>query len=72
MAKIHSRLRDEGLAAEISMVELFQYPTVHALATYLGSREQAVPEGARVEVRTNRASELKRQRDRRRSLRSER
>ena len=36
MSKVHSRLRGEGLAGGLSMVELFQYPTVHSLARYLG------------------------------------
>jgi hypothetical protein len=70
MARIHSKLIDEGLAADVSMVELFQYPTVHSLAGFLGSRKQAEPESQRSEVRGSRASQLKRQRERRRSLRS--
>jgi aryl carrier-like protein len=43
MARVHAQLRDV-LQQEISMVELFQYPTISALAQHLTqqSQEQAV------------------------------
>jgi len=57
VAKVHTQLLQAGLAETLTMVELFQYPTVQALARYL-SREQ--PEAlettvaSRVETRQTR------------------
>jgi amino acid adenylation domain-containing protein len=50
MARVHGRLQKE-LGRKISMVELFQYPTVAALAAHLGGEAQ----GARV-VRRRKSS----------------
>jgi acyl carrier protein len=42
IAEVHSRLQDK-LAREISLVDLFEFPTVALLARHLGGAEQAVP-----------------------------
>jgi surfactin family lipopeptide synthetase A len=43
VVQVHSRL-EQVLAAELSVVDLFQYPTIHALAQYLG--QQNAPSSA--------------------------
>jgi len=70
MAKIHSRLQEEGFGSGLSMVELFQYPTVHSLARYLSSKESFEPDRERVEIRSARKASMKQQRERRRKVRS--
>lgn len=70
MAKIHSRLQEEGFGSGLSMVELFQYPTVHSLARYLSSKESFEPDRERVEIRSARKASMKQQRERRRKARS--
>lgn len=42
IAEVHSRLQDK-LAREISLVDLFEFPTVASLARHLGGEESAVP-----------------------------
>jgi amino acid adenylation domain-containing protein len=41
MLQIHSQLRD-FLGQELSMVEIFKYPTIHALAKYLSHKQSQV------------------------------
>jgi amino acid adenylation domain-containing protein len=62
MAQIHSRLQEQGWGRDLSLVELFQYPTVHSLARYLSQaqgrlsaslspvRESNVPGSERAEI----------------------
>jgi amino acid adenylation domain-containing protein len=42
MAKVHARLK-EALGREISLIELFQYPTVSSLARHLSGAADAAP-----------------------------
>jgi amino acid adenylation domain-containing protein len=42
MAKVHARLREE-LGREVSLIELFQYPTVGSLARHLAAPVEASP-----------------------------
>ena len=69
MAKVHSQLQTEGLAEAITIVELFQYPTVHSLAQYLSGKEVVKPNLERAEARSARESSMQQQKERRRQLR---
>jgi len=42
IAEVHSRLQDK-LAREISLVDLFEFPTVASLARHLGGEEYTAP-----------------------------
>ncbi|KAB8141160.1 amino acid adenylation domain-containing protein [Chloroflexia bacterium SDU3-3] len=42
MAQVHARLREQ-LGREVAMLDLFRFPTVGALARFLGQGEQAAP-----------------------------
>jgi amino acid adenylation domain-containing protein len=46
LAQVHRRLRSD-LGRELSMLELFQHPTIHGLAEYLGAAVRTPP-GSRV------------------------
>jgi amino acid adenylation domain-containing protein len=72
MARIQKQMLAKGLASELTIVELFQYPTVRSLAEYLDrSRDvQSVQAGSeRVDVRRARRTSMSRQRERRRASR---
>ncbi|CAG0933466.1 nonribosomal peptide synthetase DhbF [Thermoflexales bacterium] len=69
MAKVHNQLQAEGLAEALSIVELFQYPTVHSLAGYLSGKESLSLNQERTEVRGARESFMQQQKERRRQLR---
>jgi acyl carrier protein len=72
MAKVHQQLR-ETLESNPSMVELFQYTTVHSLAKHLShiQNEENVLQTSfeRVDIRRERKDSMKRQRQRRRKNR---
>jgi amino acid adenylation domain-containing protein len=71
MARIHGRLREEGIGNGLSMVELFQYPTVHALAAHLSNDGASSEMGReRVELRTSRQTSMSEQRRQRRERRT--
>ncbi|MBN2003126.1 MAG: amino acid adenylation domain-containing protein [Anaerolineae bacterium] len=74
VAKVHTQLLQAGLAETLTMVELFQYPTVQALARYL-SREQPEALGTtvteRVETRQTRQQAMQQQRERRQARRKQ-
>ncbi|MFY9825408.1 MAG: amino acid adenylation domain-containing protein, partial [Thermoanaerobaculia bacterium] len=53
MAKVHARLK-EALGREISLIELFQYPTVSSLARHLSGPLPAAGTAAAPEVRRDR------------------
>ena len=71
MAKVHSQLQTEGLAEAVSIVELFQYPTVHSLAGYLSGKEALSLNRERATVRSARESAMQQQKERRRQLRGQ-
>lgn len=74
MARIHGQLQGESFGKELSMVELFQYPTVHSLAKHLSQAqiEQLSLQSSRerVEIRSARRASMSQQRQRRRKSRS--
>jgi amino acid adenylation domain-containing protein len=61
LASLHARLRDE-LALPLSIRQLFEYPTVHALAQALTAGEPAAPAGGDVRRRAERAQRARRTR----------
>jgi acyl transferase domain-containing protein/acyl carrier protein len=56
MARVHHRLH-EALGREISMVELFQYPTIDALAKYLSGAKKSLSQGSRANFRRERMTQ---------------
>lgn len=56
MARVHHRLH-EALGREISMVELFQYPTIDALAKYLSGVKKSLSQGSRANFRRERMTQ---------------
>lgn len=65
--QMHSKLQ-EILDMDISVVEVFQYPTIHAMAEYISQKQQktqAEPEEARGEKRTARRAAVSERRQRR-------
>ncbi|HSD84624.1 MAG TPA: amino acid adenylation domain-containing protein, partial [Anaerolineae bacterium] len=70
MTKIHSQLQEEGWGQDLSIVELFQYPTVHALAKYLSKKDAAELDHERIGIRQSRGTVMQQQKERRRALRS--
>lgn len=75
MAKVHNLLKEEGIGEEISIVEMFQYPTVQALAQYLEQKDNIglleEQEVQRIEIRRTRQVNMRTQRNLRRELRGE-
>jgi hypothetical protein len=72
MAQIQKRMIAEGLAPGLTIIELFQYPTVRSLAEYLEQSQdlQSVRSGRkRVDVRRTRQTSISQQRERRRASR---
>ena len=75
MVRVNRRLREE-LDREVSMIDLFRYPTVSALAEFLSQEQQQVAAAAtaaaesrgRVQTRKNSAAAQREQRERRRQL----
>jgi acyl carrier protein len=66
MLQVNGKLR-EALGREVSMIDMFQYPTVSALAEYLSRAEQAGEESPQGPDRTETRKRLSAQRRRRRS-----
>ena len=65
--QMHSQLQ-ELLDMDISVVEVFQYPTIHAMAQYISQKQQkseTEPEQARGEKRTARRAAVSERRQRR-------
>jgi acyl carrier protein len=65
--QMHSKLQ-EILGMDISVVEVFQYPTIHTMAEYISQKQQktqAEPEEARGEKRTARRAAVSERRQRR-------
>ncbi|HEX5706031.1 MAG TPA: amino acid adenylation domain-containing protein [Pyrinomonadaceae bacterium] len=56
--QVHRKLR-ERLAREISIVDLFTYPTVHSLASFLGRAEEATETFERVKDRAEKQKKAK-------------
>jgi amino acid adenylation domain-containing protein len=78
MVRVNRRLRDE-LNQEVSMIDLFRYPTVSALAEFLSQEPQeaaaaavAADSRARVQARKDSAAQQRELRERRRQLKSRR
>jgi len=75
LVRVHERLRDLALA-ELSVLDLFRYPTVRGLAHHLGhgaaagSPTPAEEGAARTEIRTAARDPRRQRADQRRSLRS--
>ncbi len=74
MAQIHGRLQEEIFGQKLSMVEMFQYPTIHSLAKYLSQMQSEQPSSQpsyeRVEIRSARKASMRQQRQRRQKSRS--
>jgi len=72
MARVHRRLRD-ALQRDLTMVELFQYATVHSLAKHLGESSSELAALARsderIEIRSARRASMQQQRQRRQKSR---
>ncbi len=56
MARVHRRLR-EALGREISMVELFQYPSIDSLVKYLSGEQGLSQQGTRAQLRRERMAQ---------------
>lgn len=73
MAQIQTQLQETMLEQELSIVELFQYPTIHALTKYLSEKQHEQPPSSsaseRVNVRSARQAAMQQQRQQRRQSR---
>jgi amino acid adenylation domain-containing protein len=72
MTQIQKRMIAEGLAPGVTIVELFQYPTVRSLAEYLDQSQDLQSARSiceRVDVRRARRTSMSQQRERRRASR---
>jgi acyl carrier protein len=73
--QIHNKLQ-ELLGLEVSVVEVFQYPTVHSLAKYIREKQEGKPEAesapARGEKRGARRASMKERRQARQQHRTKR
>ncbi len=72
VAKVHAQLLQAGLAETLTMVELFQYPTVQSLARHLSQEQPETLENVvagRVEARQTRQQAMQQQRERRQAQR---
>jgi hypothetical protein len=72
MAQVHSQLQEKIVGRELTIVEMFQYPTIHALAKYISQKQSEQPtllSQERVELRSTRSLGLRQQRRRRQKSR---
>jgi acyl carrier protein len=59
LIRVHSKLRDV-LSNDVSMIEMFRYPTVSSLAMYLGREISQQPSFAQIHERANKQKEARR------------
>lgn len=73
MAQIQTQLQETVLEQELTIVELFQYPTIHSLTKYLSEKQNEQPPSPsaseRVNVRSARQTAMQQQRQQRRQSR---
>lgn len=63
MIRLHSKLR-EMVNADLSLMDLFRYPTINALVQHLSQEEQATPSFDKIEERSKKHREAMQQRQR--------
>jgi acyl carrier protein len=63
MIRLHSKL-SEVIRADLSLMDLFRFPTISSLAEYLAWEEPAAPSFEKIEERSQRQREAKQQRQR--------
>jgi acyl carrier protein len=61
MVEVHSRMEEE-VGAKVSMIELFQYPTIEALAKHLSKEQEEAPAFQQGQERAETRRELRKRR----------